>query len=300
MHNEWGDHGETVIGATLLMDGAMGTEFLRHGIALSTCLDSINLSNPALVSDIHGRYRAAGAPILTTNTFGGNRVRLRHFGCSDRVREINIAGVNIARDAAGGGPVAGCIGPTGETSAGIDLASVQSVFREQAQWLDIAGVDIFSCETFSDVHELTAAIRGIRDVSERPIFAQMTFTSHRKTPRGLSPAAVADTLCDLPITGIGVNCAVGTDTATEVARALRRETSLPLIVQPNAGAPTETLDGFEYPLDPPTFAGNLLLLSEVASIVGGCCGTTPDHIRAARQYLPLAPLDSWPALLRGG
>ncbi|GAC1444288.1 MAG: hypothetical protein NVSMB52_03460 [Chloroflexota bacterium] len=281
---------------SLLMDGAMGTELIRHGLPLSGCLDAVNLSKPALIRTIHQEYRSAGVDILTTNTFGANPIRLHHFGYSNQVREINIEGAKLAREAAGDGLVAGCIGPTGEGGPGAEYDIVRSAYREQARWLDLAGVDLFSCETFGDVSELRAAVQGILDVSSRPIFAQMTYTSARRTPMGLTAANVVSSLADLPITGIGVNCAVGAGIVFEIAVALSRETNLPLIVQPNAGPPTESMNGFTYSLDAPAFAAEVLQLNTVAKIVGGCCGTTPEHMHAARLRMPNAPLDTWTAL----
>lgn len=267
----------------VLADGAMGTELFRHGVARDACLEAQNLEHPALVRAIHRQYRAAGARLLFTNTFGANRCRLAAHAVEDRLDEINEVGVHLARCEAGGALVAGSIGPTGLR----DLASVdaQAIFREQAAAQERGGVDIYVCETFGDIGELRAAVRGTSQSSRKPIIASMTFGSDGRTPRGLTPRQVVDGLRDLPLSGIGVNCADSGKVVERVVTELRRATDLPLFAKPNAGRPRSHSGKLIYPLAPDAFAQLVARLAAHAAFVGGCCGTTPAHIAAARRRL---------------
>jgi 5-methyltetrahydrofolate--homocysteine methyltransferase len=267
-----------------LCDGAMGTELVRRGADPSGCLELLSLTNPALVSSIHADYRAAGADLLTTNSFGANSCRLRPYGMDRQVEQINRAAVQLARNQANGALVIGSVGPTGVQDGSLASESMRAVFREQATVLDAAGVDLFACETFGDVVELRAAILGIRDVSERPIFAQMTYTVNGRTPLGLTPSQVVDELSGLPVAAIGVNCAIGVDTTLQVMQELGQATDLPIIARPNAGEPVFSSGVAGYPIQPDEFAALLHQLAALAVIVGGCCGTTPEHISATRDY----------------
>ncbi|HEX6508572.1 MAG TPA: homocysteine S-methyltransferase family protein [Chloroflexota bacterium] len=264
-----------------LTDGAVGTELLRGGLALQNGCDSANLQHPELVARVHRTYRRAGADILTTNTFGANRFRLARVDLPDKTAEINRAGVALARSAAQGATVAGSIGPTGEQKDLPASERLRAAYREQAAALE--GVDLYTCETFGDVRELRAAIQGIADVSNRPIFAQMTYTADGCTPLGLTPRDVVDEISDLPIHAIGVNCAVGEPTVEQVLAELGEATDLPLVARPNAGQPRMLRGAWIYPIGPAAFADLIARLAGQAAIVGGCCGTTPAHIAAARQ-----------------
>jgi 5-methyltetrahydrofolate--homocysteine methyltransferase len=263
----------------------MGSELLRRGAPHGSCLEELNLSRPESVAAIHAEFRSAGADILTTNTFGGNSFRLAFHKNESRVREINVAAAKLARERAQGALVAGSIGPTGEYSPRPSFAALQAAFRDQAGALDEAGVDLFLCETFGDVEELRAAITAIRDVSAKPIVAQMTYIEGGRTPMDLTPAEVVTALADLPLAAIGANCAIGDATTENVIRALRAATQLPLIAQPNAGRPARSNGKFDYPIDPEMFAALATRLAEYAAIVGGCCGATPTHIAAVRHRL---------------
>jgi homocysteine S-methyltransferase len=241
----------------------------------------LNLERPDLVSAVHAYYRAAGADVLTTNTFGANRLRLAGHAHRESVHEINLAAARLARAQAAGGLVAGSIGPTGLQPMPPDRESVVDAYHEQAAALHEGGVDVFCCETFGDVSELRAAIEGVRRASSGPIWAQMTYRADGRTPLGLTPAQVVEALDDLSIEAIGVNCAVGEGTALRVASELRRVTDLPLIAQPNAGQPARRNGEWVYPVSLEMFAELVSELAAYCSMVGGCCGTTPAHISSA-------------------
>jgi methionine synthase I (cobalamin-dependent) len=268
-----------------LSDGAMGTELLRRGVPLASCLESQNVENPALVSAIHAEYVRAGAHILTANTFGANRFRLHRHGLDGQVAALNRAGVELARKTANGALVVGSVGPSGEQKPRPDPEALRDAFCQQAQALEESGVDLFSCETFGDVEEARAAVLGIRDVSEAPIFLQFTYKADGTTPLGLTPSEVIQATADLPIDAIGVNCAVGPETAEAVVKALAEATDLPLIAQPNAGQPVKGPNGWSYPLGPKEFAEMGRRLADHVTILGGCCGTTPEYIAALRAAL---------------
>lgn len=256
---------------------------MRHGAALRTPLVALNLLRPLLVAAVHRAYRAAGAEVLTTNTFGANRARLGFHGLAQQAAAINRAGVTIARECSGGALVAGSMGPTGAQEDLPTREELRGIFREQAAVLGEAGVDLFSCETFGDVGELRAAIQGIRDVSARPILAQMTFGENRRTPLGLTAREVVDALGDLPVAGIGVNCAVGVGTVEAVVEEMAGATDLPLVARPNAGQPVVAGGGWEYPIGAEEFGEIAARLAGRVWIVGGCCGTTPEYIAAVRR-----------------
>jgi methionine synthase I (cobalamin-dependent) len=265
----------------LLFDGAMGTELIRRGALREACLEEMNLSNPELLSAIHAEYRAAGAHVLTTNTFGANRFRLESHGLQARMLPINVAATGLARAECGDGLVAGSVGPSGLRPLP-DSEALQAAFREQAEVLD-PEVDLFVCETFGDLEELRAAVLGIAAVSSRPIVALMAYRIDGRTPLGLTPSEVVQGLQDLPVWAIGVNCAVGLDTAERVAHELVTISDRPIVVQPNAGEPVISEGSISYPVDPESFALLAGRLSGVAAGFGGCCGTTPAHIAAARK-----------------
>jgi methionine synthase I (cobalamin-dependent) len=267
----------------VLSDGAMGTELFRRGVPLDACLEVLNLERPGLVKAIHHQYRAAGARLLLTNTFGANRCRLAAHGFQERVAEINEAGVLLARQEAHGALVAGSIGPTGLRDLG--PVDAQAIFREQAAAQDRGGVDFYVCETFGDIGELEAAVRGVAQTSRRPIVASMVYGFDGRTSRGLTPSQVVHALRDLPLSGIGVNCADSGKLVERVIAQLHHATDLPLFARPNAGQPRSCDGKLVYPLGPDAFAGLAARLSTHAAFVGGCCGTTPAYIAAARQRL---------------
>lgn len=278
-----------VLETPLVCDGAMGTSLYAKGVMVNRCFDELNLSNPELVQSVHSDYLAVGVDLIETNTYGANRYKLKPHGFADRVHDINRQGAAIARDALsdtdGSVLVAGAVGPLGKPIAPIGTISeddAYEAFREQAEGLDAGGCDLFLLETFSDLRELSIAVRATRSVSEDlPIIAQMTFGDDGSTPLGAKPEHVARKLNELDVDVIGANCSLGPELMLRVIERLRTATSLPLSVQPNAGLP-EVVEGRVIYLCSPEYMGHYTkrFLRAGASVIGGCCGTTPSHIGA--------------------
>ncbi len=268
----------------LVCDGAMGTLLYAKGVFLNRCFDELNLTQPDLVTGVHAEYVHAGADVLETNTFGANRVKLGTFGLADETHAINVAGATLARRAAGDTVfVAGAMGPLGVRiepwgRTGVDEA--QAVFREQAAGLAQGGVDLFILETFRDVNELVAAIKGVRQVSQLPIVAQMTTEDDGNTLDGTPPETFAPALEQAGAEVIGINCSVGPAAMLETIERIARLTSRRLSAQPNAGRPRD-VDGRNLYLCSPEYMASYARRFVAAGVrlVGGCCGTTPDHIR---------------------
>jgi methionine synthase I (cobalamin-dependent)/5,10-methylenetetrahydrofolate reductase len=278
----------------LLLDGATGTALYARGAPLEGCFDALNLAEPALVQSIHADYIAAGADAVETNTFGANRFKLAVHGLAGRVHEINRRGARLARDvreSAGRDVlVLGSIGPLGKYLAPLGSVTpeeAQAAFREQAEALLEGGVDAFVVETFADLAEIALAVRAIRAVTDLPIVAQAVFTDEALTFTGLTPGEVARTLRALGVEAIGANCSVGSSTLHEVLEQMVPEAGgLPLSIQPNAGLPGRAGERVIYLSSPQYMADYAGRMVEAgARLVGGCCGTTPQHIAAMRQVL---------------
>jgi homocysteine S-methyltransferase len=269
----------------LICDGAMGTMLYGKGVFLNRSFDELNLTQPDLVGEIHQAYVRAGADVLETNTFGANRFKLEQFGLGDKLREINAAGVRIARQAARGQAfVAGAIGPLGvrvEPWGKTGLDEAESAFREQAEAL--AGVDLFMLETFGDVAELGAAVRGVRAVSDKPIVAQLTTGDDGATADGTPPEQFTAELATLGADVIGLNCSVGPAAMLETIERIAERTTARLSVQPNAGRPRD-VEGRNIYLSSPEYMASYARRFVAAGVrlVGGCCGTTPEHTRQMR------------------
>jgi len=271
----------------LICDGAMGTMLYGKGVFLNRSFDELNLTQPHLVGEIHQAYVRAGADVLETNTFGANRVKLAPFGLGDKLAEINAAGVRIARQAARGQAyVAGAIGPLGVRvepwgKTGVDEA--EAVFREQAAALDAAGVDLFMLETFGDVAELGAAVRGVRAVSTRPVVAQLTTGDDGATADGTPPEQFTAELEAIGADVIGLNCSVGPAAMLETIERIAERTTARLAVQPNAGRPRD-VEGRNIYLSSPEYMASYArrFVGAGVRLVGGCCGTTPEHTRQMR------------------
>ncbi len=277
----------------MLCDGAMGTLLYSRGIGFEHPFDELNLSNPEIVQKVHQDYIKAKAEIIETNTFGGNRFRLGTHGLQGRLKEINVMGAKIAREAREieGEPVfvAGSMGPLGKPLAPIGkitLKQAQEAFQEQAEALLEGGVDLFIIETFSDLNEITEAIKGVRSVSQLPIIAQMTFSEEGLTLMGHTPAEIAKELEEMEVNVIGVNCSVGPQIVLDVVCQMRKATSLKLSAQPNAGFPRFVDGRFIYLSSPEYFEIYAKrFLNAGVGILGGCCGTTPEHIQAMSKVL---------------
>ena len=268
----------------LVCDGAMGTMLYSRGVFINKSFDAMNLTQAPLVEAVHQEYVLAGADILETNTFGANRIKLASFGLADKLREINVAGAQIARRAAGDRAyVAGAIGPLGIRIApwgkpGVDEA--REYFREQAAALLEGGVDLFILETFRDLNEIGAAIDAVRSLSDLPIIAQMTTEEDGNTLDGTPPERFAPELERRGATVLGVNCAVGPGPMLETIERMEAVSALKLSAQPNAGKPRD-VEGRNIYLCSPEYMASYarrFMLHNVG-VVGGCCGTTPEHIR---------------------
>ncbi len=275
----------------LVCDGAMGTMLHAAGAALDRSLPEINLTDPGLVSTIHESYLSAGADIIQANTFGANRLWLGDHGVGDKVAEINRAGVRIARAAQDRCErdvlVAGSVSPavTGLQRRRIGSAERAEVIREQIEALlgPGQGVDILVLETFGYLDELVEAVVVASGLSDVPIVAQATFADDAHTLGGETPREVATVLSGLPVAMLGTNCTIGPQRMLTVAEDLVRYASVPVSAQPNAGQPHRTGPrSFEFSIGGDYFARYFRRFAEAGvSLVGGCCGTTPAHIRAA-------------------
>ncbi len=269
-------------------DGAIGTMLFEHGLAPGACPESVALDHPEWLVEIGDSYMRAGADILTTNTFGGSDLKLAPYGLQDRCEEINRRGVELLREVAGNGAyVAGSMGPTGKLIkpyGDTDATVFDASFLRQAEALLAAGVDCVFVETMMDLAEATSAVRAVKELSpDTPVAASMTFDA---TPRGfftmmgVSIEAAASGLADAGADAVGSNCGNGSETMVEIARAFRAVTKLPLIIQSNAGLPQMTGDKTVYPETPAFMAERASELAALGvAIIGGCCGTTPEHIR---------------------
>jgi len=285
----------------LVCDGAMGTMLHAAGAALDRSLPELNLSDPGLVSTIHESYLSAGADVIQANTFGANRLWLGDHGFGDQVAEINRAGVRIARAAQDRSErdvlVAGSVSPavTALQRRRIGSAERTEVIREQIEALlargDDPGVDILILETFGYLDELVEAVGVASELCDVPVVAQATFADDAHTLGGETPREVATVLSGLPVTMLGTNCTIGPQRMLTVAEDLVRYASVPVSAQPNAGQPRRTGPrSFEFSIGGDYFARYFRRFAEAGvSLVGGCCGTTPAHIRAAAGAVTAVP-----------
>jgi methionine synthase / methylenetetrahydrofolate reductase (NADH) len=268
----------------LVCDGAMGTMLYAKGVFLNRCFDELNLTQPDLVADVHQNYVRAGADVLETNTFGANRIKLGTFNLADRVHDINLQGARIARRAARDQVfVAGAIGPLGiriEPWGRTGVEEAEEYFREQARPLVEGGVDLFVLETFRDVNEIGAAIRAVRSVCDLPIVAQMTTEDDGNSLDGAAPDTFVPELERLGASVIGLNCSVGPAAMLEAIERISAIATVKLSAQPNAGRPRE-IEGRNIYLCSPEYMASYArrFINNGVRLVGGCCGTTPEHIR---------------------
>jgi homocysteine S-methyltransferase len=270
----------------IVADGAMGTMLYAKGIFINRCFDELNLSAPQLVREIHSEYVRAGAEVLETNTFGGNRVRLSAFGFAEKLQAIAEAGVRLAREAAGDRAfVAGAMGPLGvqiEPLGAMSFAEARAVFREQAEALVHAGVDLIVLETFFELNELREAIFAAREAAGpgMVIIAQVTVEDDGRLRDGASTETFTRSLGEWPVDVIGVNCSAGPKVALETVEKMLALTDKPLSAMPNAGLPA-TVEGRNIYLCSPEYMAQYArrFLQAGVRVIGGCCGTTPEHIK---------------------
>src|SRR5262245_30757196 len=286
----------------VLFDGAMGTRLYELGVFLNRCFDELNLSNAGLVETVHRSYVAAGADVIETNTFGANRLKLDKHGLGDQVAAINAHGARLARKAAGDEAlVAGAIGPLGvriEPWGPTSVDEATAIFAEQAAALADGGVHLFSVETFYDLAEVEAAVLGIRRVSSLPIVAHMTLEDDGSSLEGVAPEVLGPRLAALPVQAVGVNCSVGPAAMLDAIERMAEAVSLPIAAQPNAGKPRAVDNRNLYLCSPEYMAVYAKRFIEAGvRIVGGCCGTTPDHIKAIRGAVRAAAPARRPAVV---
>ena len=277
-------------GRVHLFDGAMGTMLYARGMFINVCYDELVLKAADLVRDIHRAYVKAGAEILETNTFGANPAKLGHYGLAEETGAINRRAAELAREAAGSRAlVAGAIGPLGvrlEPFGETSRVEAFELFRRQAEALRAGGVHGFVLETFSDLDEIHEALRAVRAISDLPVFAQMTIQEDGATAYGNDPESLARALDEWGADVIGLNCSVGPQGVLEAIERMARVTTRPLSAQPNAGLPRQVGDRKMY-MASPEYTGEYAkrLVEAGARFVGGCCGTTPDHIKTIAAYV---------------
>jgi len=286
---------------TILADGATGTMLNQTGKAADACYEALNLSDPFSVEQIHRQYLAAGAELIETNTYGANRYKLAAYDQQDNLTAINRAGVELTRRAieahhshrpdARPAYIAGAVGPLGVRIAPYGRLKPEAAFEafyEHIEVLVSAGIDCLLFETFTDLNELTQAVNAARAVNPRiPIIAEVTFMRDGQTLYGETPAEAAEKLVELGVEVAGANCSVGPSQMARIARAMHLAApGLPLCVMPNAGFPERIGGRMMYPATPDYFADYALTLRDLGvGIIGGCCGTTPEHVHSMRVAL---------------
>ncbi len=291
---DWLETSET----PLLADGAMGTMLHARGVSFDACFDALNLTDPALVAEVHRAYIEAGAQIILANTFGANRYKLSEHGLETQVVQINRAGVELAQRVIAASfkevLLAGDVGPLGVRLVPfgrVQLDQARAAFAEQITALAAAGVDFILIETITDLHEVLEAIKAAREVCDLPVVASMTFTRDDRTLLGDAPAKVARRIADAGADVIGVNCSSGPAQIVRILRLMRQ--AVPegrFWGKPNAGWPEQVAGRIMYPATPEYFGEYTWAMADAgASVVGGCCGTTPAHIAAMRAALDAGP-----------
>ncbi len=274
----------------LILDGAMGTQLQEKNILeTGACPDYLNITHKKDIQDIHKSYLEAKADIIVTNTFGANRIKLSEFGLEKETYKVNYEAVTLAKEIVGDkGFVSLSVGPTGkfiEPVGDADFDEIKEIFKEQAKGAIDADVDLFSLETFMDIKEIKAAIVGIRELTDKPIIAMMTFAEDGRSILGTSPEVFAKTMEAMDVDVIGANCSVGPDLLNKFVKKMANVTDKPLIIQPNAGIP-RLVDGKTiFPVGPEEFAQYADDFRQYCSIIAGCCGTSPAHIKLLAKKL---------------
>jgi homocysteine S-methyltransferase len=291
---------DTLSSQTLLADGAMGTMLHARGIGFHQCFDELNVTDPATVAEIHREYIEAGAQIILTNTFGANRYKLAKHGLQEEVQVINAKGVELAKRVVAASfkevLVAGDVGPLGVRIAPfgrVQPEEAREAFAEQIRALAQAGADLIVIETISDLYEIREAIKAAHEVCDLPVVATVTFTRDDRTLLGDHPAKAARTLLEAGADVIGVNCSGGPSQLLRLLKQMRQAVGgqdVKFWVKPNAGWPEQVGGRIMYPADAEYFGDYALSFREAgACVVGGCCGTTPQHIAAMRRALDTNP-----------
>ena len=271
----------------VLFDGAMGTQIQARGLPRGACLEEWNISQPEVIKEIHEAYSEAGADVLTSNSFGGTRFVLEKYGYGNHVQEFNVAAARLAKEIS---PedcyIAGSVGPTGEFIEPLGTRTreeIRSAFAEQISALAEGGVDFICIETMSDLGEAGAAIEAAKSVTDLPICATMAFDLGKKgfrTMMGISPQEAAQTLENAGAHVIGSNCGgITIEDMAALVREFRQVSTLPILAQANAGTPRLIEAKTVHPQGPEDYAESVIPLIEAgATLIGGCCGTTPKHI----------------------
>jgi 5-methyltetrahydrofolate--homocysteine methyltransferase len=279
----------------VLFDGAMGTELAKRSLEMSGIN---NLSNPSQVLEVHQEYIRAGTEVLITNTLTMNRINLESHGINIDVKAVNLAGVKLAKQAVNNGQfVLGDISSTGqllEPYGDYSEEQFYNNFKEQATILAEGGADGFIIETMIDLREAICALQACRDISNLPIIVSMSFsqvTKGGRTVMGNTVSEIVEAVEKHGADAVGANCGeLGLDEMAEIAKMYNEATSLPIIIQPNAGKPTLVNDQTKFEMKPEEFAHGLQKwIDNGARMIGGCCGTSPDHIRAIKQRLKTIP-----------
>jgi 5-methyltetrahydrofolate--homocysteine methyltransferase len=275
--------------AVTVTDGAWGTQLQKQSLPAGACPDLWNLENPAAVEAVAREYVQAGSQIILTNTFRSNRFALEHWQLGDQAAKLAEVGAAISRKVAGNSArVFGSMAPTGKIVMMGDTPKedIYAAFAEQAKALARGGVDAILCETFTELEEALLAARAARENTALPVLVSLTFDSgpdRAATMMGNSPADLAKAARELGLSAVGANCGAGPDNLVKVARLFRQATDLPILVKPNAGLPVIRDGQTVFPLAPAQFAAFVPeLVAAGANFIGGCCGTTPDHIRAVQ------------------
>jgi 5-methyltetrahydrofolate--homocysteine methyltransferase len=278
----------------VMFDGGMGTLLQDSGLEDGAAGELWNVERPEQVRDIHERYAAAGATFLTTNTFGGTRPRLELQGAGDRVEELNVAAARIARSVADAHDVyvAGDLGPTGELLEPMGTMTIdqaRDVFAEQLRALVRGGIDVVLIETMSDLNEVEAAVTAARqEAPDLPVIATLSFDTNLHSMMGVSPRQAVERLAALGVDAVGANCGRGPEEMEAIADELvaARPEGMLLIAQSNAGLPQLVGDHFEYDAPPEQLADHAIHLHDAGiDLIGACCGSTPEHLRAMHDAL---------------
>ncbi len=274
----------------LVLDGAMGTMLQQKGLGRGECPEIFNLTHPQVLEEIHGAYVDAGCDIVQTNTFGANRFKLGEYGLGDKVEEINTRAVEIARRVVGGKAlVALSVGPSGKLMrplGEVEFDDLYEAFSDQFQAGENAGADLISIETMADIAELRVAVIAALNSTKLPVLAHLTFEPNGRTLMGTDPVTAVLMLEALGVTAVGANCSGGAVQLLPIIAKMAQNTNLFVSVEPNAGMPTLVNEETVFPETPEEMGRHALALRDVgANIIGGCCGTTPQHIKVMAQAL---------------